>query len=169
MERPTKPVMWTDEEVASRFKNWLYARTNEWQTEASKLLDVTIDSLLHEINVVCPIGRLKYTSEWIDKILSEQKTMDILPTQYQCGYYELWDTDQKEVRGIVEVTQIEKLEMCLMIPVTDALCTAIAENYTKRCGFDCWQNLITYHRTHFQSIKYAVTYRIVDMKGNNNA
>ena len=92
MKRPTKPVMWTDEEVGGRLKKWITEKDSDWHaldgfsywyrygqrsdfkihqcyTEnflaslemISSLFDITIDSLLHEINVICPIGRLEYT------------------------------------------------------------------------------------------------------------
>ena len=125
----------------------------------------TIDSILYDLNIVKPIGYLEYTSEWIDKILSGQNTMDILPTQYMCGHYELWDTDRQEVRGIVEVTNTQKLSDMDSLMRND-----ITSIYNRRkvynFGFDSVESFIAHHRTHFQSVKYAITYWVVDMKGD---
>lgn len=89
-----------------------YSNEHSFIDDISAILQyesITLDSLLHDLNIIKPIGRLEYTSEWIDKILSGQKTMDILPTQHACGYYELWDTERQEVGGIVEVMDVSIL------------------------------------------------------------
>lgn len=203
MERPTKPVMWTDEEAGERLKKWVTEKDGNWHSldgfsywyshgfkadfkvhqcyienflasleMINGLFDITIDSLLHEINVICPIGRIEYTSDWIDKILSGQKTMDILSTQHACGYYELWDTEQQEVRGIAEVDCVQKwhgVDLIGMVVDYEKLSlTAISgvEAFVNRCGFDSKESFADYHRNSFQSVKYAITYHVVDMKGD---
>jgi hypothetical protein len=201
MERPTKPVIWTDEKAHSRLISWLtndgwvsasrqpyqvikMNRTREacqqsiqWFDtnviigieKSSELYGLTLDSLLHDINIIKPIGRLEYTSEWIDKILSGQKTMDILPIQYMCGYYELWDTERQEVRGIVEVMDVSILRFRIEknnLPSFSGVFQYNAKIMAQKCGFKMFQDFITHHRTNFQSVKYAITYRVVDMKGD---
>ncbi len=182
MERPTKPVMWTDEEGISRLVKWIdvnIKRLLEKYYTWNSLIDmvvfnskITADSLLHDLNIIKPVGRLEYTSEWIDKILSGQKTMSIRKTQYQCAYYELSDTDKEEVRGIVEVDGVQMwhtVDLIGMVVDFEKLSlSAISgvEAYVNRCGFNSKEEFAEYHRTNFQSIKYAITYRVVDMKGD---
>lgn len=185
MERPN-PVIWTDREAGRRILEKMYSSgtlRNEWWdaniSNNSQLFEQafgycletyigTPNSLLHDLNIIKPIGRLEYTSEWIDKILWGQKTMDIIPIQHACGYYELWDIDRQEVRGIVEVTNTQKLSDMDSLMRND-----IASFYNRKkvynCGFDSTESFIDHHRTHFQSVKYAITYQVVDMKGDNNA
>lgn len=205
MERPAKPVMWTDEEANERFKIWLkesgyhfFPMTNngsyfnptpdndhdyvkvphdkftdiEFEValkRINKSRNITPDSLLHDLNIIKPIGRLEYTSEWIDKILAGQKTMDILPIQHECGYYELWDTDRQEVRGIVEVMSVSILRFRIEsnnLPSFSGVFQFNGKIIAQKCGFQRFQDFLDYHRTHFQSVKYAITYRVVDMKGD---
>ena len=168
--------MWTDEEGVSRLVKWIDVNTKRllekyytWNSLIEMVVfdnKITIDSLLHDLNIIKPIARLEYTSEWIDKILSGQKTMDILPTQHVCGYYELWDTERQEVGGIVEVGQVEKMAMDLLFPVLDGISLMIVECLFEECGFDRIQDFVHYHHDNFQSVKYAITYRVVDMKGD---
>lgn len=139
---------------------------------------ITPDSLLHDLNIIKPIGRLEYRSEWIDKILSGQKTMSIRKTQHACGHYELWDTDRQEVRGIVEVTLVEKFIFLFnrfndpIINITIFSSMTLDEfglwwdDVVRNTGFDTRKDFKDYHRANFQSVKYAITYRVVDMKGD---
>lgn len=133
---------------------------------------ITSDSLLHDLNIIKQIGRLEYTSKWIYKILAGQKTMDVLPTQHACGYYELWDADRQEVRGIVYIAKVERVILDI-----DLIKSEIAGNYQceldytedelyTKSGFDSILDFLNHHRTNFQSIKYATTYLVVDMKGD---
>ena len=210
MERPTKPVMWTDEEASTRLKKWLiklgwvgernyihnylgadnygkffdltplmirvnirdsYSNEHSFIDDISAILQyesITLDSLLHDLNIIKPIGRLEYTSEWIDKILSGQKTMDILPIQHTCGYYELWDTDRQEVRGIVEVMSVSILRFRIEsnnLPSFSGVFQFNGKVIAQKCGFKMFQDFITHHHDNFQSVKYAITYRVVDIKG----
>jgi hypothetical protein len=181
MERPTKPVMWTDEEGVSRLVKWIDVNTKRllekyytWNSLIEMVVfdnKITIDSLLHDLNIIKPIGRLEYESKWIDKILSGQKTMDILPVQHTCGYYELWDTERQEVRGGVDVTQVQKIlfednNILGLLSMRSFPYIQMSKNTYKFCGFDSREAFADHHRTHFQSVKYAITYRVVDMKGD---
>lgn len=181
MERPTKPVMWTDEEGVSRLVKWIDVNTKRllekyytWNSLIEMVVfdnKITIDSLLHDLNIIKPIARLEYTSEWIDKILSGQKTMDILPTQHVCGYYELWDTERQEVRGGVDVTQVQKIlfednNILGLLSMRSFPYIQMSKNTYKFCGFDSREAFADHHRNNFQSVKYAITYRVVDMKGD---
>jgi hypothetical protein len=134
-------------------------------------LSITTDSLLHDLNIIKPIGRLEYTSEWIDKILAGTKTMSIRKTQYQCGYYELWDTERQKVRGIVEVVMVSKQIFSYECERIDISGRVVPDDinpvqFSIKNGFDSFAELLDYHRNNFQSIKYAITYRMVDMKGD---
>lgn len=205
MERPTKPVIWTDKEANERLKLWLkesgyhffpmttngsyfnptpdndhdyvkvpHNKFTDIEFEVAlkrinKSRSITPDSLLHDLNIIKPIGHLQYTSDWIDKILSGQKTMDILPVQHACGYYELWDTDRQEVRGIVEVDAVHKLIMVdgeLHMYYIDHGSFPIYIFWRDACGFDSDDEFADYHRNSSQSVKYAITYHVVDMKGD---
>lgn len=179
MERPTKPVMWTDEEGVSRLVKWIDVNTKRllekyytWNSLIEMVVfdnKITIDSLLHDLNIIKPIARLEYESRWIDKILSGQKTMDILPVQHTCGYYELWDTERQEVRGIVEVMSVSILRFKIEsnnLPSFSGVFQFNGKVIAQKCGFQRFQDFLDYHRAHFQSVKYAITYRVVDMKGD---
>lgn len=188
--------MWTDGEAGERLKKWVTEKDGNWHSldgfsywyshgfkadfkvhqcyienflasleMINGLFDITIDSLLHEINVICPIGRIEYTSDWIDKILSGQKTMDILPTQHACGYYELWDKDKSEVRGIVEIERVDRVTSDQILYLGYG--KGDMPRFAKDSGFDSFDSFLDYHRTSFQSVKYAITYRVVDMKGDS--
>lgn len=205
MERPTKPVMWTDKEAIDRLFddsdefNIVYCRKEfikywdnitggyllslnkddpDYEFGLNRAIDwlshkkgITSNSLLHDLNIIKPTGRLEYASEWIDKILSGQKTMSIRKTQYMCGYYELWDTERQEVRGGVDVTQVQKIlfednNILGLLSMRSFPYIQMSKNTYKFCGFDSREAFADHHRTHFQSVKYAITYRIVDMKGD---
>lgn len=171
--------MWTDEEGVSRLVKWIDVNTKRllekyytWNSLIEMVVfdnKITIDSLLHDLNIIKPIARLEYTSEWIDKILSGQKTMDILPTQHVCGYYELWDTERQEVGGIVEVMDVSILRFRIEknnLPSFSGVFQYNAKIMAQKCGFKMFQDFITHHHDNFQSVKYAITYRVVDMKGD---
>ncbi len=182
-EKPIKPVIWTDKEAGTRLLKKLYSSgtaKNEWWdaniSNNSQLLEQALgycleidnqthDSLLHDLNIIKPIGRIEYTSDWIDKILSGQKTMDILPTQHACGYYELWDKDKSEVRGIVEIERVDRVTSDQILYLGYG--KGDMPRFAKDSGFDSFDSFLDYHRTSFQSVKYAITYRVVDMKGDS--
>ena len=55
--------------------------------------------------------QIRYSPEWIEKILSGQKTMTYRRTQYPCGVYDVVNDASGEVVGQIEVVKVEKFDM----------------------------------------------------------
>lgn len=54
-------------------------------------------------------SQIRYSPEWIDKILSGEKTMTIRRTQYACGIYDVVnDAEPEKVVCQIEVVKVEK-------------------------------------------------------------
>lgn len=152
-----QPIQWFDNDIIQGIN------------KVSVVCGLSTDSLLHDLNIIKPIGRLEYTSEWIDKILAGTKTMSIRKTQYMCGFYELWDTQRQEVRGIVEVDMVYKLECSngnLWLITESGKRTHDNLMWAKDSGFRSIESFLAHHAQNPQSVKYAITYRVVDMKGD---
>ena len=60
----------------------------------------------------------------------------------------------------MEVINVQKLNMNTYLPKVKF------DFRIKESGFDSAESFIAYHRTNFQSVKYAITYQVVDMKGD---
>jgi len=125
--------------------------------------NITQASLLHELQIISPVGTIEYEPEWIEKILSGDKTMSILKTQYPCGYHWL-TTPDGEKRGVIQVTRVEKIPIGLWL---DNVCRRInLMDYITKCGFDNYESLCAYHRENYSAIKYAHTFTLVKLEGD---
>ena len=114
--------------------------------------------------------KITYTPEWIEKILSGQKTMTIRKTQYPCGVYDVVsEAEPDTVVCQIEVVKVLKWE-------TDKRLYFAEDWFNKKgevlfdiyiCGFNDVNSFIRYHRENYAPVKYAHTFELV--KGDSHA
>lgn len=138
--------------------------------------------------------KIIYSSEWIAKILSGQKTMTIRRTQYPCGVYDVVSESESDtVVCQIEVMKVEKWDTDYWLKQMmkhDPNDPADYYNYsdcdydggwdgfghTPSCqifpcfaessGFDSIPDFIRYHRENYAPVKFAHTFELV--KGDNH-
>lgn len=161
------------------FNNHL-STTTETALFISRIEGVTPDSLFYQLQIICPLDQIEYQPEWIEKILSGEKTMSIRKTQYPCGYYWLVTPDG-EKHGVIEIFNVRTYPMSIVLDtcervlttnenpsflVIDALETAEKSGFGSydNVGFDVVKKFIAYHRHNYSAIKYAHTFTLVDLE-----
>lgn len=135
-----------------------------------------------------------YSPEWIEKILSGQKTMTIRRTQYPCGIYDVVsETEPDTVVCQIEVVRVEKWETEYWLREISKINQPCAYNevYTESnidflrsssysdkevielfpcfalsSGFESIPDFIQYHLKNYAPVKYAHTFQLV--KGDDN-
>ncbi len=112
--------------------------------------------------------KITYAPEWIDKILSGQKTMTIRRTQYPCGVYDVVsEAEPDKVVCRIKIVKVEKLEMCLILDTDPYLIGSWTnETYIEASGFSKPRDFIQYHLKNYAPVKYAHTFQLV--KGDDN-
>ncbi len=138
--------------------------------------------------------KIIYLPEWIEKILSGQKTMTIRRTQYPCGIYDVvTETEPEKSVCRIEVVKVEKWDtekwICAMENDLKYNWSNIVDNapVMDTGGWDGWghapsfeafpclalssgfvsiPDFIQYHRENYSAVKYAHTFQLV--KGDNH-
>lgn len=120
--------------------------------------------------------KITYAPEWIEKILSGQKTMTIRRTQYLCGVYDVVaESEPNRVVCRIEVVKVEKVNM----PKSLFLNTIDADEYARKLlpfvNFALWsgfkgswfiEDFIQYHRENYAPVKFAHTFEL--LKGDQS-
>lgn len=111
-----------------------------------------------------------YSPEWIEKILSGQKTMTIRRTQYPCGIYDVVsETEPNTVVCQIEIWQVTKFDSDYWIKIYTnpnleypTLPAKMAKvNHAIPCGFESYDSFIQYHRDNYAPVKFAHTFQLV--------
>ena len=135
--------------------------------------------------------KIIYAPEWIDKILSGEKTMTIRRTQYSCGVYDVvseaepdtvmcrieivrvdkWDTEKwlgeiQEAGDRYNMTDIFIGQAPFAPNDDEYMYIQDFECFAKSSGFASISDFIQYHRENYAPVKFAHTFELV--KGDNH-
>lgn len=141
--------------------------------------------LFYDLNIYICSGKITYAPEWIEKILSGQKTMTIRRTQYPCGVYDVVsEAEPDKVVCQIEIVRVEKVEFELFIQPHKSKSIKINTSEIKTevktwddfnritnlmvcmSGFEFEKDFIQYHRENYAPVKFAHTFQLV--KGDQN-
>lgn len=138
--------------------------------------------LYYELQIIDTYDTIEYEPEWIEKILSGEKTMSIRRTQYPCGHYWLVTPDG-EKHGLIEIFNVRTYPMSIVLDTCervlttnenpsylfiDALETAEKSGFGSydNVGFDVIKKFIAYHRENYSAIKYKHDFNLIELEGD---
>lgn len=159
-------------EIKAHVKSLSQINTTQISNEAiayyiAQCENITQASLLHELQIISPVGTIEYEPEWIEKILSGEKTMSIRKTQYSCGYYWLVTPDG-EKRGVIHVNSVSVIHFVEILEDSCVLDIGVRlpnkDILIGLSGFNSVESFIAYHRENYSAIKYAHTFTLVGLE-----